>query len=723
MVSVEKVLASAIICLPLLLNAQESSFEIATDTLKSFKIQDVEVSSKYYKKYNPKQMSEGLRLETSLLKLPQNIQVLDGEVFRDQAISNLNESVTRNVSGTFREELHNGISPDIYSRGGYISAQRNGVDLRPLGKGPIGDDVAIIDRVEFQKGPSGFMNAMSDPSGSFNIVTKKPTGETRRQVDFLTGSFGLLRAAVDLDGQVDKANKLQYRLNVMGMKSNGFLQHDRNNRILFAPSLKYKLNDRSSITAEYIYQQLNYLLLSEAQMSPYGFGTLPRDFTITDPSIRPFVGNDHNIFLTYQNRFSDSWQLSTRLAYINSRYNGTLFWVNGTNPDNIDILDRNLVFDSSKYGVFSAQTYVNGRFKTGAILHNMVMGVDINNKSSRSLDSWGTATSVYPLSISNPIYAGTVMNNGVGGDFTSENDLSTEGNRIHRTMFYASAYAMDEMLFFNEKLRVSLGLRLTASNGQSNDYGAETETNDVVLTPRFGVNYMLDAQTALYFLHDQSYLPQSGISVNGDALRPLRGINYEAGLKRDWMDGRWNTTLAVYHIQRNRLITPDPVSNLMLQTGASVSRGVEFDMKGQLAKGLNVVVNYAYTDSKITEDELNPENIGLPTINRVNHIQNTWLNYLLPFKKLNGFTVSAGYQLLSGRSERIIYSHAEPMKDLFRLDVGAGWSNEKYRINLIVNNVLNDKLYSTAWRNTAGDMYYWVQLPPIHARLSLGVNL
>jgi hypothetical protein len=36
----------------------------------------------------------------------------------------------------FGRHCTNGISPDIYSSGGYISAQRNGVDMRPLGKGP-----------------------------------------------------------------------------------------------------------------------------------------------------------------------------------------------------------------------------------------------------------------------------------------------------------------------------------------------------------------------------------------------------------------------------------------------------------------------------------------------------------------------------------------------------------------------------------------------------------
>ncbi|MFD1768673.1 TonB-dependent siderophore receptor [Sphingobacterium suaedae] len=719
MAKTRMLIASALFVLPYILHGQVSP----SDTVKSFRMEEVEITSKYYKRYNPKQLSEGLRLEALLLRVPQHIQVINSEVLRDQGVSNLNESATRNVSGTLREELHNGISPDIYSRGGYISAQRNGVDMRPLGKGPIADDVAIVERVEFLKGPSGFMHAISDPSGAYNVVTKKPTGQTRTSVDMMTGSFGLWRAAIDTEGKLDKDNRVQYRFNLMGMRGNGFMKHDRNNRVLFAPSITYHVNENASLTAEYIYQQLNYLLLSEAQMSPYGYGTLPRDFTVTDPSIRPFSGNDHNAFLTYKRRFKKAWQLTGKLAYIHSGYDGTLFWVNAADPVDPDILNRNLVFDSNKYRVLSSQFYLTGRFKTGKISHHAIMGIDINSKSSRSWDTWATATTIYPLSISNPRYAETILNHGQGGDFDSENLTVSEENKIHRQLSYASAYVMDELFFLKDKLRVTFGLRLTASRGKTNDYGERGNSEDLVATPRLGLSYAVDTHTTLYALHDQSYLPQVGLSVNGNALKPLRGINYEMGIKRDWMDGAWNTSVSIYHIERNRLITPDPTSNLIYQTGESQSRGIEFDLKGRLAQGLNAVFNYAYTDSKITADDMIPAHVGMATPNRVKHIQNTWLNYLLPLQSFKGFNVSVGYQLLSGRAERFTSTDPLTLKDVFRLDAGAGWSNETYRVGLIINNVLNDKMYSTAWRNGGKDMYYWVQMAPIHARLSLGINL
>ena len=71
---------------------------VPQDTTKSFRIDDVQIGSKYYKRYNQKQQSESLGLEASSLNIPQHIQVVNSEIFRDQVILNLNESATRNSS-------------------------------------------------------------------------------------------------------------------------------------------------------------------------------------------------------------------------------------------------------------------------------------------------------------------------------------------------------------------------------------------------------------------------------------------------------------------------------------------------------------------------------------------------------------------------------------------------------------------------------------------------
>ena len=41
--------------------------------------------------------------------------------------------------------------------------------------------MSFVDHIEFVKGPAGFMLANGDPSGLYNLVTKKPTGQTKER--------------------------------------------------------------------------------------------------------------------------------------------------------------------------------------------------------------------------------------------------------------------------------------------------------------------------------------------------------------------------------------------------------------------------------------------------------------------------------------------------------------------------------------------------------------
>jgi iron complex outermembrane receptor protein len=692
-----------------------------SDSTNYLLLDEVIVNNKYYKKYNFQKISPDLRLQSVLIQTPQNIQIVNAEVLKDQVVYNINESVTRNVSGTMREELHNGVSPDIYSRGGYITPQRNGVDLRPLIKGPVGDDAAIIENIEFIKGPSGFMNAISDPAGSYNIITKKPTGVKRNTFKIMHGSYGLFRAEADMSGTLDEKEKLQYRLNLMGMNTKGFIQFDNNERILIAPSLKYKINDRTAVTAEYIYQRFNYTLLSQAQISPYGYGSLPVNFSISDPNTKPYRANDHQVFLTFEHQFNKNWSFTTRVANINNEYNGNIFWVYGKNKTNPDILDRYYVYDGMKYNTFSTQAYVQGRFTTGRVKHAIIGGIDFNHKKNSTVDTWNTATTVYPLSISNPVYSNVVNNNGVGGSFDSENFIAGVDNLTDSRLHYTSVHVMDEISMLNDKLKINAGLRFTQSEARFNQYGVKTSAEDRMLTPRLGITYMITEALSVYGLYDNSFLPQAGVAYDHTALKPMKGRSLEAGIKKDWNNGTWNTTLSVYQIYRNRTLLRDPVSNAIYQTGENRSEGIEFDLRGRIAKGLNIIANYAYTDSKITKDEKNPEMVGKPTPNRVRHIQNTWVNYALPIRKVNGITVSAGYQYLAGRAERFTSVDGEGLNDIFRLDGGIGYARKKYSVHVIVNNLLDSHIYSTGWKRN--DMYYWVQTAPRNYRVSLTLNL
>ncbi|RZK54044.1 MAG: TonB-dependent siderophore receptor, partial [Hymenobacter sp.] len=226
------------------------------------------VTSKYYRQYTTKTISSALRLQTPLLELSQAIQAVTPEVIFDQGSFNVTEGVSRNVSGVTRLEISNNLGPYLLMRGGQIASLRNGVDLTPIYRGPVPDDAAIIDRVEFVKGPSSFMNNIGDPAGSFNTVTKQPTAAPHYGLSAMLGSYDFYRLAADLGGRLTRSGKLHYRLNAMAMSTNSFVAGDFNKRLLVAPVLKYQFSERTSLAAEYTLQAFKYGLYSPIVMTP-----------------------------------------------------------------------------------------------------------------------------------------------------------------------------------------------------------------------------------------------------------------------------------------------------------------------------------------------------------------------------------------------------------------------------------------------------------------------
>lgn len=687
-------------------------------------LSEVKISSRYNKNYQVKDLSKTLRMNTPLLQLPQNVQEIGKEVIADQGAFNMTDGITRNVSGVIRQEISNNLGPFIFMRGGLVSTLRNGVDVSPIYRGPVPEDAAIIERVEFIKGPSLFMNNIGDPAGTFNVVTKQPTGTNNYAANVMFGSYNFYRAAVDLDGLVDKKGKLQYRLNVMGMKSESFVQYDFNDRFLVAPVLKYQLSARSSITAEYLYQKFSYGLMSPIVMTPNGFGTLPRDFTISEPSLNPYKPTDQTAFLTYNNQFSANWSLTVKGGFMQNDNAGAYLWVTGVNKANPQILLRNPKYDLTRSIVYSEQAYINGRVRTGSFNHQLLAGVDVNQKRFLA-DSYieydrqpGGALSYYPLDVNNPVYGAAVPN------YTDPN--SVENGNTQQNINYTSFYALDEIAMLNNKLRFTLGGRLTTAEAHNTVSGGSTHSSNTEFTPRFGLSYSITKALSAYFLSDKTFTPQAGTTAPladgtpGTAVNPKTGMLYELGLKKDWLDGKWNTTLSFYQVKRAGVLSADPNNtSYYIQIGESRSKGIDFDLKGRILQGLNVVINYAYTDSKILND-VDKTLIGAHTPLYVKHIQNTWLTYDLPLNSLKGLGISMGYQYQGGRSGRYATATPYAIPDYFKVDGGLRWANKKVNINMIVNNIFNKNLIGTPWLRNG--LYYWIPQAPANFRLSAGYS-
>lgn len=662
-------------------------------------------------KYVTDYPSISLRLKTPLLEIPQNIQVITRQNLQDQQIFDMQEGVIRNVSGATRSEHWENYAR-IVMRGSRIAAFRNGMNVQATW-GPLNEDMSMVERIEFVKGPAGFMLASGEPSGFYNVVTKKPTGITKGEANMTIGSFGTYRTTVDLDGLLSKDGKLQYRLNLMGQLKGTQRSFEYNDRISIAPVIKYQINPSTSITAEYTYQGVNMSPLGSNYIySPNKLGDVAADFTTLEANMAPTKISDQSLFVTLSHSINNNWKFTGQIAYMNFSQVGSSLWPSGFKGDTLqramsvwDILGQTRV----------GQFFVNGDVETGRIKHRILLGVDMGDKDY--YHDWaqgGAIVGSEGFNVYNPAY-GKVPASAYP---KFDRSLSIRERGVHYNNLYTALYAQDEIRLLNDKLRFTLAGRYT-STGDEDPYSGKVTAGK--FTPRIGVSYSLNKNTSVYAVLDESFIPQAGASYTGKSFDPITGTNKEIGLKREWLDGRWTASVAAYQITKNNVLTSDPVNQFFsVQLGQTKTQGIEFDVRGQLFTGLDVTINYAYTDGKVTKDTENQQvDRQLPGTDK--HIANAWLSYRVSSGAAQGLGLSLGISHAAGRTSW--YSEYDKtidpaMPSYTRFDAAASYQFGKFGVALNVNNLFNADIISGAYYSWS-KFYYWQAEAMRNARLSI----
>jgi iron complex outermembrane recepter protein len=655
--------------------------------------------------------SVSLRLKTPLIETPQNIQVVSGQVLREQAIFDMQEGVTRNVSGASRSDHWENYAR-IVMRGSRVASFRNGMDVT-TSWGPMTEDMSMVERIEFVKGPAGFMLAAGEPSGFYNVVTKKPTGITKGEMGMTIGSFGTYRGTLDFDGKLSKDGKVLYRLNLMGQEKGTNRKYEYNNRVSVAPVLKFQFNPTTSLTAEYNlqYAQMSALGSSYA-WSPKEVGDkdVAKDFTTLEPNMSPTVIRDHSLMLTFSHSLDENWKFTSQLAYLRFSQEGQSLWGDGFSGDTLQrrvgIWD---VLGTVKVGQF----FLNGDVQTGAVKHRILAGIDMGSKDVYNDYRYNQGGIFGTLNVYDPVWEQVPAE----AYPVYDRSLDIRERGVQSTSQYSAVYVQDELRFLEEKLRVTLAARYTSAKNMNQ------EADDKV-TPRIGISYSINSLTSVYAVYDESFLPQTGKGLNGNVYVPVEASNKELGIKREWLGGRWTATASVYEILKDKVMVPDPAAqgtNLFgyIQVGKTRTRGFEFDIRGQLLEGLDVTANYAYTDAVITED-VAPNLVDQQVPGTDKNIANVWLNYRFPAGPVRGLGIAAGVQHSSKRSNwygEWTRANDPYMIDLTRFDGAVSYQFTKMSVAVNVNNIFDTYLYSGA---PYYGRYYWQTEPGRNYRVTIG---
>lgn len=687
-----------------------------TDSLRKQRLREIIVLDKK-KTMKADSMAPTLRLEGRLLETPQNITSVTSELVREQGGLEMKD-IARNASGVkmgYNSSVFDA-STTIMVRGFGAITYVNGMPQRST-MGALIDDAAMIERVDFIKGPAGFLLSSGEPGGSINITTKTPGPQRIRQIEAAGGSFGLLRVSADV-GSAVQAKGFSYRINAAYQQQQSFQDFIKTRKYIASPAIQYNFKPGTFLLAEY----------NLIRMTADGGSSVTQTGTDADV-LQHRIGNNYagdpnlpqsytmsqSVRLMFTHRFNNRWKLT-----IQSKYTATpsATWsllsdnYSPVNFDNTNITRRMSQYSNVNGRVAAAQAYINGTFNTGrAVSHQLVAGIDYNY----SKDDFSVAYGRYKFTFdrNHPQY-------GLPKDSVAELGkprLIVRENNWWSAFVYNTTRVHQHWLF-NYGGRFTFNMPVTTN--------AKTPLrNETAFSPRLGITRLFGENTSVYAVYDQSFIPQAGADFAGNNFKPLRGNSFEVGAKREWFQRKLITTLAGYHIIKNNLLVSDlQHPGFSRQIGQATSTGVEADIIGRLSDRLTISANYAYTYA-ITSKDTRPENEGTRLAFTPEQMINTWVQYAIPVTQKARLSISAGQSTVTRTAT---YTPDVYLKGYTKLDAGVAWDAGRWYVRVIADNLTNKRYFSS------GDIligsihegvksYYYIEGAPVSFKAFAGVRL
>ncbi|HBK47430.1 MAG TPA: TonB-dependent siderophore receptor [Xanthomonadaceae bacterium] len=629
--------------------------------------------------------------------LPQSIAILGKDLLEDAGVDTLADALDLN-SGISRQSNLGGMW-DSYAMRGFTGDPNFGSDYMVNGfnasRGYSGvRDNANVENIEILKGPSSALYGRGEPGGAVNISTKKPLFKPAYNIEVSAGRWDTYRTAVDLTGPLSQS--VAYRLNASYQDGHSFRDTIQYDRYMVSPSFLWMISPDTT---------LSYEVEAVRQRAPFDRGVVAVDGRLGVVPISNFYGepNDgkhvteslgHQVFL--QHFINDGWSLQTGLSYRESSLEGVSTEVRPYSAlVNGETLRRRLRTRDNHALDTSGRFEALGRIETGPVVHNVLFGVDGYRFNDRRLqyaaDPSGTT---YGIDLDDPVYNADKPNM----------SLSIHTREEQRSWAY---YAQDQMEL-SERWKALLGVRRDGYDQSVWNLrtGVEVSQSLSATSPRVGLVYQPLPDLSLYATTARSFRPNSGVSRDGVAFDAERGKSYEVGAKLESLGGRLSTTLAVFKITKNNVLTPDPVDpqNYNMAAGEVESKGVELDVTGEIVPTLRLSASYAYTDAEVTED--NADLTGLSLVGRqLANVPKHGGNVLL-IKQLGAFSLGGGVQYVGEREGSVApYSTS----DLFVLPSYVSWKllaswkvNPRLKLSLNVENLFDKEYYVSSYSQ------YWV---------------
>jgi len=284
----------------------------------------------------------------------------------------------------------------------------------------------------------------------------------------------------------------------------------------------------------------------------------------------------------------------------------------------------------------SAATNLIGDFDFLRARHKLLAGVEYYEAHRVFTTKTIPQAQVRPISVLAPVYG---LSSGAMYDISLAGIAPTDTDRVRL------GYYLQDQFSFGERWHLLAGLRYEFFDDTRHRPTVD-QFDDAVFTYRGGAVYMFRPNIAGFVSYAMGLKPQSlGSDDRNGPFPPQESFSWEGGFKFEFFQNRLGLVATVYDILKTNVLERDPrpsvPTNWLTPIGEVSSRGVEFDVNGQITANWSLTANYAYNDAKVNKAGAFGDAIGTRFPNAPRHKAGLWTRYNLPRYNLGfGFGLS-----------------------------------------------------------------------------------
>lgn len=636
------------------------------------------------------QMQSGAtKLATPDIETPQSVSIVTREQFEEQGATSVRQAVSY-TPGVYSNQIGASNRFDYIVLRGFSDGSLDNVYLDGLKM--MGDtnshsslvvDPWFLDNIEVVRGPASVLYGRSSPGGIVALTSRKPSFDAGGEVKLFAGNNNQRGAAFDVTGALDDNDRVAARLSGMTRYADSQFGPLKEERYALMPSLTWRITDQTRLDLmAYLHRDpeggSHSGLPYDGTVVPHYGQKIANTFYEGEDDYDKYDRRENMVGYNIEHMFDSGWSVRQKLRYLHTDVELNQVyaagWLNETE------LNRGYSGSDENMSAITLDNQLDGSFDTWQVNHRLLVGIDYQDRSNNTTGYYGAFP---PIDAFNPVY-------GAKPDYI--NMYAREKHKLRQTGYYLQ----DQMSW--DRWRITLGGRydqVSISNIDKQN-GTRSDLDKNNFSSRAALLYLFDNGVAPYISYSTAFTPTSFADENGNLLEPMKGKQWEAGLKYEPEGLNSQFSASVFRINQTNIATKEEPTDPYRSIGEIESEGVELEAISQLTDSFRLQAAYTYTDIRYKKSS--PEEQGKRAVYAPRNQASAWLSYDVKRGPLEGLTLGSGVRYVNGITSDRQNTHTLPSYTLVDMAIGYDLTNigiKGLSAQLNVNN-LTDKRYVAA---------------------------